>query len=158
MKTYYFNEEIGRESSQKLIDFLNENDKVKLYWTCTGGECWEGEVLLDLINKRVSEIVALGWLYSMGFTIFYKSTCKKSIHPDTTGMCHQTGRKIYVQSNGKCDDEGDAFYMAEAKKQLAKDIKWLKKLGLNKDEISRYKNNKDVYFSNSRLKEFIKSS
>lgn len=156
MKNYFFNGTIDNESTQKLIEFLNNNENVKIFLTSGGGENYCTEVILNIINSRNDiEIEAVGRIHSNAFYLFFSALCKKSLNEQIFGMYHYSGCNYKIAENGKLEYMDDRQDLKALRSQLKITEKWCIDLGFNENEMRKLRANKDVFFQKERLKELL---
>lgn len=156
----YLKDEIRVNLTNKFLHYiskLKEGEPITIYLNTNGGDIADQELILEVINKYKDNIhlIACGNIYSAGFTIFFKSQCKRSIAKGTTGMAHFVWTEIEVDQSGKPKTDYGKFVlktMVDSKKEF---IEFLKELGLNNKEVSEAKKGEEVYFTESRLKELL---
>lgn len=155
MKSYFLNGEINPESTEKFLNFLNDNEDIRIYLTSGGGQTYSSEVILDVINKRKDlELFAIGKICSNAFYIFFSAKCKRYILDGTHGMFH-FGRCDYsLLENGKLYYDSEKFDFDQLKKQKSKTLKWCREIGMTGKEI-RDLDKDDVFFTNERLNELL---
>lgn len=160
MKTYYFNKDISDESTSEFIKFLNENkdEDIRFYLTSDGGETYSSQILIELINEKCKEIVGVGNLASNAFYIFFEVKISKRLMQGCYGIFHLRGNSFRIQENGKLEYESHLFELQELKKDYNKTIKWCEDIGMNEKEIKKLKKNEDVYFTQDRMIELLKTT
>lgn len=160
MKDYFFNNyldyEDGKDDLEKLVNFLNENPGSRVYFGSNGGICWVMEIVLEIINEKCGELVAVADIQSAGFKLFFLAKCKKRLAPSTTGMFHLAGRKMRITSEGRPDNEDDEFWFKETRKRTKEDIKFCESIGMNENEVKKIKASRNVLFTQKRLNELLK--
>lgn len=161
MKYHFFEGEINQENTNKLIDFINENqeDEITIYINSGGGSNFFTNAIINLLNqhKEKIKIIVPGCIYSNAFYIFFNFKGKRELLDEATGMFHYSGKDYHLKENGKIGDYGDIFDLNEFKKRKKITDKFCVDLGFNDKEMRKLGANKDVYFSRERLEEFLKN-
>lgn len=146
------------DSLIKSINTLTVGDILHIYFTCPdGGMTDVSEALITIINlhKEVIVINFFGEIFSSGMVIFLKTTCKKTLLPDTRGMYHFSWQTVNIAEGGKPTDPYDIFSLKEMKESKKRSVEYLSNTKLNDKEIKAIKQGKDVYFTYQRLTELI---
>lgn len=158
MKYYYFN---SVDDYQGLLDIINNNpdEKITIYIDCQGGDCHKGEMLIDVINKNKDRIkmICSGYIFSMGFTIFFSCKCKRKIFKHSLGLMHLSGKDFRVLENGKVEPKENDYFKA-LKNSKSSSIKFCKNIGITDEQIKRIKAGEDVFFYYKDLKKLLKNT
>ena len=158
MKSYYFTKTIDPESTQELMNFIEENEgDLTIYLRCGGGEDWAREVMSDCMEKNKDRITLItnGYIYSNAFRLFFSFTGKRIVMGDTIGMFHQSSKKTDITESGKPQYLDDIEAMKRDKIDHKISLKWCKDIGLTDKEIRKFKRMDDVYFTEARLRELL---
>lgn len=138
---------------------LPEGEKLKIMFSSEGGDNAIASAIVYLINCHASstEIVGYGNLISNGFRIFFAVNCQKDILPQTLAMYHVSrfhGLTLY---------EGTSRHNIEFENFISSSLKNYEYIhethelvGFTDEELADMKQNKDVWFKPSRLKQMLK--
>lgn len=158
MKYHFFEGEIDQENTNKLIDFINQNqeDEMTIYINSGGGSNFFTYAIINLLNqhKEKIKIIVSGCIYSNAFYIFFNFKGKRELLDEATGMFHYSGRDYRLTENGKIEYKSDVFNLNEFKKKEKITDKFCADLGFNDKEMRKLRANNDVYFSKKDWKNF----
>jgi hypothetical protein len=147
------------ELLSKFMDSVNhDHQKIIIYLSCTGGEQWVSDIMVDVVNKNPErfEIIGAGHILSAAFCFFFDSRCKKRIMRGTIGMIHQGITDVSLNDNLMPAYSLDIACHKRLKNSYYPDgLDFIKRIGLNKKEIKKYKKGHDVYFQPDRLLELF---
>ena len=153
-------EGIEKESFDKLIKALNENDNVTIYLNSRGGHIADMEAMINLINTHdhgIINIIGFGALLSSAFELFFRVKCKKEILPGTIGMIHQSSTAIDINEFGKATyQEGEAIMKQMKTYHRERTNLLCSSRNLTQSERNNVKLGKDVYFQYNRMLELLK--
>jgi len=157
-----FDNEITGDTVKELIKQIEEVDiknKILLYTTTPGGELVACDVLVDYLNKKIDnglkiELIGSGEISSSGFIVFCKTRCKKSFI-NVFSRVHLGTRQFDYRSS-KDKDSVDKFLVAHLDNLNKELMAIYKETGLTDEEIATIENGKDLYLSETRLKEIFK--
>lgn len=141
-----------------LFSKTKGSELIKIYLSSdVGGYTATAEAIVDLINSNSQRItlIAYGAIYSAGFIIFFKSSCKRVLLKDTTGMAHFSYQPIDINETGNPSSSYDKFAKQEMKKSKTHTLNFLTELGLDKQELNIIKKGDELYMSYDRLKELL---
>lgn len=160
MKYLYINGGINNESIEKFITDFNSIDStehIKLYLSSDGGFDHYAYVIIDMINLNSSriELIGSGFIYSAGFNIFFAANCNKRIIEGTKGMAHYASTEFTLDESGRPKFEQDKFIMSEFKRNKLITINNYRKIGLTEAELKKIRDNRECYFSYTRLNELL---
>lgn len=158
MKSYLYNDSIGRESVKELVDWLNSNEgKVTIYLTSSGGDVWSMQVLQRVLNVNYERIklIAVGNIASCAFKLFFSVQCQREVFDNTQGTFHLFNKTIKLDQTGQPVYEGDRFDMKEFKRELPGMLRWSRELGMDEDELKKLEDNEDIFFDTARLRIFL---
>jgi len=143
--TYYFDDQINKESVQTLIDILSMQDKVDLFFSTEGGEVVCMKVLIHYLNSRKDDVTIHLTDIIMSAGTFLLTHFKGKVILDENLDCilfHKLDRLVYTRRAEQTVDQNILL------KQLDKDNEIisarLSKLGLTKQEVKDYDKGKDV--------------
>lgn len=156
----YLTGEISQETIDKLAEALNKlgkNKTLRAYLNTTGGDANIMEALLHVIddNKDRIELIGSGFLFSAGFNIFFRATCKRRLVLDTVGMAHFIWTSAEIDQTGRAKSNFDKFQLKEMKKGKKAYIEFFKEMGLNNTEINDIKKGNEHYFTQERMRELL---
>lgn len=161
---YSLSDEIEQTSFMDLVSMYNmmrEDDFLTIYLFSPGGSLHFAASIVDLINENCDKtfLIAHGEICSAAFDIFFKSMCERKILPGTSGMAHvaRTFGLPVVKDNQPLDETG-AYYKKWGMEEFKKRIAFYKDLGLTKPELKIVSDNKDAWFTESRLRTFLRNS
>lgn len=164
MNNIYFNGDIDEQNVQVFIGNFNTLDHtqpINVYLNSQGGHLSEGQILRDVLetNGHAITLIASGEISSAAFDVFFNSrVAVKRVLPDTFGMVHQGTYPAALHENGHPTSDLYDIYKNQAINSYKKNILILKKLGLTEDELTRYKEGKNVYFSSKRLIQLLQNA
>ena len=156
----YLNGDIAQETIDKLAEALNKlgkNKTLKIYLNTNGGDANIMEAILQVIddNKDRVELIGSGFLFSAGFNIFFRATCKRRLVPDTVGMAHFIWTDAEIDQTGRAKSAFGKFQLKEMKRSKKAYIEFFKELGLTSTEINDIKKGNEHYFTQERMKELL---
>lgn len=141
---YYFKEDIELEYIQELVNKLEGQENIKLYFETFGGTVNVMEFLIDFLNSLGNkiEVVLTGFVYSAGTKILTDYTGKLTISPEIDMMLfHKWDRQIYTLRK-----DSDNKYLTKQSEKRNKDFakKLKQKRILNKEQLKRFKKGEDI--------------
>lgn len=157
MKYFFFQDDIEKESVEKLVNFINDFDEeILLGLHSDGGQSGLSRYLLDVlnINKERITLFAFEFIGSAAFNIFYDFQGRKKMSFGCIGVYHHASKPISV--SGK----NNVTYFAGRAEQKTMVELWDNTIErgknfLNDKEMKSLKKNEDVPFSFSRMKEIF---
>jgi len=152
-------EEVSVEKVTEIIKLYDEEEcKIKIILNSHGGSYDAANLLLKTINENSwrFEIVAVQQILSAAFTLFFEASCKKEIIKGCIGMWHQVKMTASILQNGKMKDKETLTSLKHFEEVKGEDDQFMLKLGFTEQEISDYHNGEDVWFTSSRMTEFLK--
>lgn len=159
MKYHFFNGEIKEENTNKLFDFINQNqdEEMTIFIDSSGGSNFFTNPIIEVLNnhKEKIKLVSSGYIYSNAFLIFFLFEGKKELLREIQGMFHYSGRDFRLTENGKLEYTQEIFELGELKKSKLFSEKFAEDLGFTDKEMKKLKSNKNVYFSKERLEELL---
>lgn len=156
MKSYIFNGPIELEPITKLNEFLNENPGSTVYFSSEGGDVYLLQPMLEILKQNCGELVAIGEIGSVAFKMFFLSECSKRMTSEVIGVSHSIGQRLRMTPFGNASGEDGEFFYKNLLKEKENEIKFCRWVGMNLDEIVKFKELKDVYFTNKRMHELLK--
>lgn len=162
MNIININETLSGAVLDKLIKFYNKrhNDAdCTIYISTSGGCTLATEAIIDLINryKSITTIIAYGKLFSSGFDVFFRTSCKKILLPSSVGMYHLSSLELTYNENGKPNYKSDVQDLKYIKAQKERTMSVATSLNFTEKESKKLSKGKDVYFQYNRLKELLEN-
>jgi hypothetical protein len=157
---YFLFDKCFDDQIKEFISFINENtdDQINIILDNLGGKTAYASIIIKMINdfdtKRFNSKFTItgNRLFSSGFVIFTKATCKKFILKDAIGAFHKARfSNIDLLTNGKPVWDSDIAQLSS--KSLNEDSISLE--FMTKAELKKYNRGDDVYFNYERLKEIF---
>lgn len=161
------NERIENGTVVKIAEFLSrlpvESTHIEhfIYLQSRGGECWQSEAIIHMLNKSGLGInlVGFGQLCSCAFDLFFKYNGPKMLTPGTVGMYHHTCIQVDIHENGIPDyteDKARVKYITGYGKQESD--RTMKRLKFTAKEIKRVRSGKDLWFQPNRMEQLLKTA
>jgi len=149
---YFFNDSINKESVNNLIERLEGQEDIKLYFGTDGGSIDPMRCLVSFFNSLGDniEIVLTDELLSAGTLLLTDYTGKLSYDGLDVILFHKWDRLTYTLRKSHLISED--FLVKQTNKENKKFAKKLEKLGLSKKQIKRYIDGKDVILFKSDFK------
>lgn len=150
----------GRMDYGMINSFLNfynslssETNEVTIYLNSEGGIYDVMQILLDIINHSKIKItlVAVGYVMSCAFLLFYLAKCNKILMSNCYGCVHTISSSFELRDK---KFEGDIIRLNEIN-DINKKIEHNFKSFLTKEELKKFKDGEDIYLSSKRMKEMF---
>lgn len=150
--------EVNEEMCNIVSSSLEKEWEIKFYIDSTGWSSASCETIIHMINSQKDRItlIAKNYIASSAFNIFFYSKCKREVLPKCIWMTHMA-RIDTSMSAKKRIQTVSKFQLWLMKKETRKQIKFLKEIWVKKKECKLFMNEYDVYFSEKRLKKFLKN-
>lgn len=153
---YNFESNIDEISTQKLIDFINQNQgELAIFLNSGGGKMESAALILEILDVEKHTLIANGGVYSAAFWIFYQFKGKKKILPGTIAMWHQLSSETRINVDGKPTYTEGVYTRKRYKIEWKSELKFAKSIMTSK-QLKRYKKGLDVYFLHEQFKKMIK--
>ena len=153
----YLNGRMDYEMVNSFLNFYNslssETNEVTIYLNSEGGIYNVMQILLDIINHSKVKItlVAVGYIMSCAFLLFYLAKCNKILMSNCYGCVHTISSSFELRDK---KFEGDIIRLNEIN-DINKKIEHNFKSFLTKEELKKFKDGEDVYLSSKRMKEMF---
>lgn len=153
----YLNGRMDYEMVNSFLNFYNslssETNEVTIYLNSEGGIYDVMQILLDIINHSKVKItlVAVGYIMSCAFLLFYLAKCDKILMSNCYGCVHTISSSFELRDK---KFEGDIVRLNEIN-DVNKKIEHNFKSFLTNEELKKFKDGKDIYLSNKRMKEIF---
>ena len=153
----YLNGRMDYEMVNSFLNFYNslssETNEVTIYLNSEGGIYDVMQILLDIINHSKVKItlVAVGYIMSCAFLLFYLAKCNKILMSNCYGCVHTISSSFELRDK---KFEGDIIRLNEIN-DINKKIEHNFKSFLTKEESKKFKDGEDVYLSSKRMKEIF---
>lgn len=157
MNYFYLGNDISPDTTKAFLEKLESSEKLTVYISSSGGECYASEAIMDAMNnnKEKIEVVACGNLSSNAFWLFFNFKGKRDILSHATGMFHYCGSNKRIMENGRMEYADDRLTLKEDKKRAVLTRKWCVDLGFTKSEMRKMESGEYLFFGNDRLKELL---
>ena len=111
------------------------------------------QILLDIINysKVKITLVAVGYIMSCAFLLFYLAKCDKILMSNCYGCVHTISSSFELRNK---KFEGDVVRLNELD-DINRKIEHDFKSFLTKEELKKFKDGEDIYLSSKRMKEIF---
>lgn len=154
---------INDESVLSLMNVVNElqpYEELNVYLKGDGGETSCAEAMIDILNNlaltNAVTLTAYESINSCHFSIFFETKCyNKVLLPSTKGLMHKCAWTVELMSGGKPINEPFIKFKMAFMENVDCITPINKLVKFNSDELKRLKNNEDVWFLPSRMKELL---
>jgi ATP-dependent protease ClpP protease subunit len=159
---FSLSDNICKESFEKLVQAYNnmaDGDTIYIYLNSVGGDCSFMQAVIDIINQNcdITVLIAYGEIYSAAFEIFFRTVCERRILPGTSGMAHFSRLPVWIVREGVPMDEWSKYFTKWANEDFKRTVSYYQALGFNKLESKSLKENKDVFFNETRLRTLLRN-
>jgi hypothetical protein len=135
---------------QDKVNSLWKDESFRIYLDSLGGSVMTKDMYLDVIESIPDvEIIAMT-IFSSAFVLFKNVICKKRILPSSYWMIHMEAWDVRVWEKWIARWDLEKFKLNYQKESELSDISFL-----TDDEKELYKEGRDVFLSNKRLKEIF---
>lgn len=151
--------QVSPEMVEKLIQALNSNEELHIYFCSEGGDLFSEQVIINLLNTYKERILLIGYgsLFSAGFYIFFKADCPTMLLPNTIGVAHQAYNNITLNQRGLPKTKQDKFYSESIKNQYKEGMDFYRELGLTEDEMKTIIDGDDLFVPYKRMLQLWKN-
>ena len=154
MYSYYFEDDIHKDSVNELVERLWDKDKVKLYFATFGGEVDSMKYLIDVLNDKKNLTVVLNsYLGSAGTLLLTEYTGKLKILPTVEYfLFHKFDREVYTLRKQKVNNSKLLKFTEEENKIFAEKLK--QKEILTDKQIKQFLKGEDVIIYREQILKF----
>ncbi len=154
MYSYYFEDDIHKDSVNELMERLWDKDEVKLYFATFGGEVDSMRYLIDVLNAKKNITVVLNsYLGSAGTLLLTEYTGKLEILPTVEYfLFHKFDREVYTLRKQKIDHNKLVSFTEEENKIFAEKLK--QKEILTDKQIKQFLKGEDVIIYREQIQNF----
>lgn len=153
---------VDDEMLDKLTKAYNEIEEkggpLHIFFASEGGDVTTGEAIIELINRytQATTFTVCGMIASMGFVIFAKVNCIKSILDNSFAILHLARWGTQILEGGKPLDDFSKFKEIQMRKGLKKTIEFYEGLGLKEEEVQAMKEGKDLFLDAFRVRKMFR--
>ncbi len=153
---------VDDEMLDKLVKAYNDIEEkggpLHIFFDSEGGSVTTGEAIIELINRyaQVTTFTVSGMIASMGFIIFAKISCIKTMLDSSFAILHLARWGTQILEGGKPLDDFSKFKEMQMRRGLKKTIEFYELLGLKEDEIELMRAGKDLHFDAVRVRKMLK--
>lgn len=156
MNIEYVYGELSEDFVKDIARVVSLSGPKVLYFSCQGGRLGFCKTIIDMINNAEDlEVVGTDCLYSGGFYIYHKITCKKRLADRCKGMWHDGSLSVDLDTKGREVWTEGIMYLKMHKKERKLILGVGKDLKFSKKHMRRLKKGKDVFFSPKQMRKLF---